>query len=125
MILDSDATMTVRQCVGLSLLLVFASLVSTTVQAQSNSIVAADAEQPTLRATATPLPTIAPAAIRKAYMNCQLDVDETKETSSLSSKVRRIEAETKMAFCENRRRDCSLKKDGPDCRTFVEEFAED
>ncbi len=73
--------------------------------------------------TPTPLPTVAPEMVRKAYMNCLLESDRTEDTTSLASKARRLEVETQRRFCDNRKRDCTSKKDGADCRTFVEEFA--
>jgi len=73
--------------------------------------------------TPTPPPTIAPEMIRKAYMNCLLESDRTEDTASLASKARRLEVETQRRFCDNRKRDCTAKRDGADCRTFVEEFA--
>lgn len=72
--------------------------------------------------TPTPLPTVAPELVRKAFMNCLLEVDRTEDSISSSAKARKAEAETQRLFCENRKRECGVKKDGIDCRTFVEEF---
>jgi hypothetical protein len=72
--------------------------------------------------TPTPLPTVAPELVRKAFMNCLLEVDRTEDSISGSAKARKAEAETQRIFCENRKRECGVKKDGIDCRTFVEEF---
>jgi hypothetical protein len=58
-------------------------------------------------------------------MNCLLEADTTSESITLNRTARKAEAQTKLLFCENRKRDCIAKKDGPDCRTFVEEFAEE
>jgi hypothetical protein len=76
-------------------------------------------------ATPTPLPTVAPEMVRKAYMNCLLEIDRTEDSLELSHKARRAEVETQRLFCDNRKKDCTAKKDGLDCRTFVEEFTEE
>ncbi len=75
--------------------------------------------------TPTPLPTVAPEMVRKAYMNCLLEIDRTEESMELNRKARRVEVETQRQFCDNRKKECTLKKDGLDCRTFVEEFSEE
>jgi hypothetical protein len=72
--------------------------------------------------TPTPLPTVAPEMVRKAYMNCLLEVDKTEDSVFSSRKARRAEADTQRLFCDNRKKECTAKRDGVDCRTFVEEF---
>ncbi len=79
-------------------------------------------EQP-VRTTPTPLPTVAPEDVRKAYMNCLFEVDKAEQSASLNRRARQAEAMNQLTFCENRKKDCSLRKDGADCRVFVEEFA--
>lgn len=74
--------------------------------------------------TPTAVPTVAPEAVRKAYMNCLFEVDKTQESLLGHATARKAETATQLSFCENRKKDCLAKKDGLECRTFVEEFSE-
>ncbi len=71
----------------------------------------------------TALPTTPPESVRKAYMNCLLEVDRLDQELIANQKARDEESRTQLKFCENRKKECSLNKDGAECRTFVEEFA--
>ncbi len=71
----------------------------------------------------TPLPDVTEEGVRKAYMNCLLEVDKVQEEDSFSRKAREEESRSRLKFCDNRKKDCSLQRQSADCRTFVEEFA--
>jgi hypothetical protein len=73
--------------------------------------------------TPTALPAVAPEAVRKAYMNCLLEVDRIGQELITNQKAREEESRMQLKFCENRKKECSLNRDSAECRTFVEEFA--
>lgn len=73
--------------------------------------------------TPTALPTVSPEAVRKAYMNCLLEVDRIGQELITNQRAREEESRTQLKFCENRKKECALNRNSAGCRTFVEEFA--
>jgi hypothetical protein len=69
---------------------------------------------------------VAPTAgdISRAYMNCLIEVDKTMSVLAGHANLKAVhaEADSQRAFCENRKRDCRVKLDSPECRTFISEF---
>jgi hypothetical protein len=71
----------------------------------------------------TPVVEVSPEMVRKAYMNCLLEVDKTGESLIGHGKAREAESKSQLRFCDNRKKDCGVNRNAPECRTFVEEFA--
>ena len=68
-------------------------------------------------------PEVSVEEVNKAYMNCLLEADRALESFSGNFRARDHESKLQLKLCENRKRDCSLKRGSADCRAFVEEFA--
>jgi hypothetical protein len=62
--------------------------------------------------------------IDRAYMNCQMEVD--RNTGELVGKADRrallAEVKSQRVFCDNRKHDCVVGPQSPECLTFVDEF---